>query len=227
MNTSTPTRFFDKILTKRHIFIVLTLAVISAAVWFLQPHIAALATAGEEDTSSLTVKPLPVNVAKIENISTYHETRRFAGTIRARKTAELAFEISGRLDSIAVEEGDTVTAGQVLAAIDRHSLNAQKNAAVARQGQAESVLAELQAGPRTQSIDSAKARVAAAESEFNRATMNLKRRRGLRATGAIPVEEYDQAVFTRKTSKANLESCLLYTSPSPRDGLLSRMPSSA
>ena len=27
--------------------------------------------------------------------------------------------------------------------------------------------------------------------------------------------------------KALLESCLLYTSPSPRDGLLSRMPSSA
>ena len=26
---------------------------------------------------------------------------------------------------------------------------------------------------------------------------------------------------------ANAESCLLYTSPSPRDGLLSRMPSSA
>ena len=27
--------------------------------------------------------------------------------------------------------------------------------------------------------------------------------------------------------KKALESCLLYTSPSPRDGLLSRMPSSA
>ena len=28
-------------------------------------------------------------------------------------------------------------------------------------------------------------------------------------------------------AKGYLESCLLYTSPSPRDGLLSRMPSSA
>ena len=28
-------------------------------------------------------------------------------------------------------------------------------------------------------------------------------------------------------SKGNIYSCLLYTSPSPRDGLLSRMPSSA
>ena len=28
-------------------------------------------------------------------------------------------------------------------------------------------------------------------------------------------------------NKADIEACLLYTSPSPRDGLLSRMPSSA
>ena len=31
----------------------------------------------------------------------------------------------------------------------------------------------------------------------------------------------------RLVSIANYETCLLYTSPSPRDGLLSRMPSSA
>ena len=33
--------------------------------------------------------------------------------------------------------------------------------------------------------------------------------------------------FTLEQLLCNLESCLLYTSPSPRDGLLSRMPSSA
>ena len=32
---------------------------------------------------------------------------------------------------------------------------------------------------------------------------------------------------TQKDRIARLEACLLYTSPSPRDGLLSRMPSSA
>ena len=32
---------------------------------------------------------------------------------------------------------------------------------------------------------------------------------------------------TGGTLKAPVKSCLLYTSPSPRDGLLSRMPSSA
>ena len=34
-------------------------------------------------------------------------------------------------------------------------------------------------------------------------------------------------IFTGKEDTKQLGSCLLYTSPSPRDGLLSRMPSSA
>ena len=38
------------------------------------------------------------------------------------------------------------------------------------------------------------------------------------------LEWYDD---TPKPSQAELDACLLYTSPSPRDGLLSRMPSSA
>ena len=33
--------------------------------------------------------------------------------------------------------------------------------------------------------------------------------------------------LTYAGNRASLSSCLLYTSPSPRDGLLSRMPSSA
>ena len=36
-----------------------------------------------------------------------------------------------------------------------------------------------------------------------------------------------QLLSSFQTSRSTLDSCLLYTSPSPRDGLLSRMPSSA
>ena len=38
---------------------------------------------------------------------------------------------------------------------------------------------------------------------------------------------YNEALRLVKDKKAKVNSCLLYTSPSPRDGLLSRMPSSA
>ena len=52
--------------------------------------------------------------------------------------------------------------------------------------------------------------------------------------GRIPSFDETQAFLTSKNKSKRedlidelLDSCLLYTSPSPRDGLLSRMPSSA
>ena len=39
--------------------------------------------------------------------------------------------------------------------------------------------------------------------------------------------DYKSVLWTATTSKTKDKDCLLYTSPSPRDGLLSRMPSSA
>ena len=48
--------------------------------------------------------------------------------------------------------------------------------------------------------------------EDNNETLIIKRKTG-KGTVVISLDEYN--------------SCLLYTSPSPRDGLLSRMPSSA
>ena len=44
-------------------------------------------------------------------------------------------------------------------------------------------------------------------------------------------EEYQPYIKLKASTKSekriNVKACLLYTSPSPRDGLLSRMPSSA
>ena len=52
--------------------------------------------------------------------------------------------------------------------------------------------------------------------------------------GLWSTDEFDVATFVdrslfehQKNHKGQIETCLLYTSPSPRDGLLSRMPSSA
>ena len=40
-------------------------------------------------------------------------------------------------------------------------------------------------------------------------------------------KEYVQGIFIENNSQDEFKSCLLYTSPSPRDATLSRMPSSA
>ena len=49
-----------------------------------------------------------------------------------------------------------------------------------------------------------------------------------RANAGIDQEmAYEKSVFVDGSESYNPNNCLLYTSPSPRDGLLSRMPSSA
>ena len=52
---------------------------------------------------------------------------------------------------------------------------------------------------------------------------------GASGQGGIPVEVTPETVQSILASMSRYQSysCLLYTSPSPRDGLLSRMPSSA
>ena len=48
------------------------------------------------------------------------------------------------------------------------------------------------------------------------------------AVGAGPMEiKRAKAILKEKVNLIVVDTCLLYTSPSPRDGLLSRMPSSA
>ena len=50
---------------------------------------------------------------------------------------------------------------------------------------------------------------------------------GYPMAGYISKAGHNVTVYNRTGAKADKWICLLYTSPSPRDGLLSRMPSSA
>ena len=51
--------------------------------------------------------------------------------------------------------------------------------------------------------------------------------RRLLTVASVEGLEFTAAVVAQLTERDEMEICLLYTSPSPRDGLLSRMPSSA
>jgi RND family efflux transporter MFP subunit len=62
-----------------------------------------------------------VRVAAVEGTSAT-QALPFAGTVRARERASLAFTVGGRLESRAVELGDRVRAGQVLARLDAREL---------------------------------------------------------------------------------------------------------
>lgn len=68
----------------------------------------------------------------------------FVGEVRAARRAELAFAVSGRVARVAVEVGDTVKRGQVLATLDTQPMAAQLAAAQAELARIDAQRAEVQ-----------------------------------------------------------------------------------
>ena len=66
--------------------------------------------------------------------TTRRTTVSASGTIEPRATAQLAFEVPGKIVNVAVDEGDRVAAGQLLAALDRtdYALSHQQALLVAK-----------------------------------------------------------------------------------------------
>ena len=72
-----------------------------------------------------------------------------SGSVEATE-AQLGFQVPGRIDTVAVEEGDRVRAGQLLARLDVTEPEARRAQAAAQLGAARALLAELLAGSRSE-----------------------------------------------------------------------------
>lgn len=110
--------------------------------------------------SAETVRPAFVTEVR----SGAADTLQFVGEVRATQRAELAFPVSGRVASVAVEVGDTVRAGQVLAVLDLQPIQAQRSAALADLARAEAQWSE--ARQRLERVQSAQASDAVAAGEL-------------------------------------------------------------
>ena len=195
-------------LTKRHFLWAVLIALLIATTALLAngPFASFTATTSTSANGGIldSVKPMPVNVGEIRFVDSIMQSRFYTGTVRARHRSDLGFELNGKIESISVDEGDAVTAGQVLAELDTDTLDAQKSAILARLAQANALMDELNAGPRIETIKAARATVTAADSQLENASLNLRRRKSLYDAGAISAEEYDQAVFAEESARANL-----------------------
>ncbi len=87
-----------------------------------------------------------------------------SGFIEVRQVA-IAPEVSGRIARLAVDEGDQVKEGQVLAEIDTDLLDAQISEVKAAVAVAEAQLARVEAGARSEDIAVAEAAVVMAEAQ--------------------------------------------------------------
>lgn len=115
-----------------------------------------------------------------------------SGTIEATD-ADLGFQLPGRVQSIAVREGDPAPGGQELARLDTRELEASQAVAAAQVTAAEARLSELQRGSRPQELAGAEAAVRSAEQRADEARRNAERARTLYDGGAISRQAMDQA----------------------------------
>ena len=115
-----------------------------------------------------------------------------SGSVEATE-AQLGFQVPGRIDTIAVDEGDRVTAGQLLARLDVTELQARRAQAAAQLAAARALLSELETGSRPEDIASARSAAGAATDRFNDAQRDVARTRQLFEGGAVSQEAMDKA----------------------------------
>jgi HlyD family secretion protein len=126
-----------------------------------------------------------------------------SGNVDIRQV-DLGFRVMGRIASIPFEEGAQVSAGAILAQLDRAPYEA---AAASAQAQLAVVTAQLQKqhnGNRKQDIAAARDRLKQAEAGLARTDADLKRRTPLLATGAVSQAVYDATTEQYRSAQAQV-----------------------
>jgi RND family efflux transporter MFP subunit len=162
----------------RNVFIVTlavgTLALSTAACNSSEPTAAAATTPVEH---RVDVPALTVGMADIES------TLQISGNLMPQTRVGVLSKLPGTLSRVAVDIGDRVRAGQVVATLDRREIDAQVDAAAA-------------------TVNVARAGIEAAEAALANALLELDRNRNLFERGAVPRQRLDTAETARRASAA-------------------------
>ncbi|PTV48198.1 hypothetical protein DBL02_01315 [Acinetobacter oleivorans] len=126
------------------------------------------------------------------------------GNVDVRQVS-LAFEQSGRIEKLLVQEGDKVKAGQVLAALNTNALHIQAKQAQAQLKAQQEEIVKQDVGARPEEISQAKAQLASAQAELDKANKNLQRLQILVSSTdgrAISQQELDYAKSNKDSAEA-------------------------
>jgi len=127
------------------------------------------------------------------------------GNIDVRQV-NLAFKVDGRIESLAVDEGDPVKAGQVLATLDRRYFEDELRLARAQRDNQKAVLERLEHGSRPEEIAEAKDTLAERQAAMENARLAFQRREALMKKGSLTREEFDNALDTMREAEARYRS---------------------
>ena len=131
----------------------------------------------------------------------------WSGTVEA-DTIDVASRVGGRVQEVAVREGDTVAAGQPLVTLEKGDLPAQRLIAAGQLAQAEGALEKVDSrnlsGARRAEIAGARARLQGEQAARERASHDEERARKLYAGGAATRVDADNAALALRSSSAQV-----------------------
>ncbi len=130
------------------------------------------------------------------------------GTIKAMVGAEVKVgsRIPGRVERLAVQVGDRVKAGQMIARLEQDDLQAAVEKARADIAAAEAKMATVRNGARTQELQTADAALGQTEATRLLAQVNLDRYRALYQDGGIALQVVDTAARDYDVAVAQVRS---------------------
>ncbi len=125
------------------------------------------------------------------------------GNVEIREV-DLAFNAEGRVDHMFLQEGDKVTAGELLATLDNATYANTLALAQAKRDAAKAQLDVLLAGSRFEDIDQARAALAAAQAKLANAKASYQRQASLVSRGATPQQILDDARMALDSATASV-----------------------
>lgn len=158
-----------------------------------------------QETVLPAARALDVEVVAAVAESSYDVHRSYLGTIESRRDSRLSFELGGKLNSVAADEGETVEKGSILAELDTKLLRSDRDAILSQIEVAQARLDELIAGPRVEEIESAKAHVRRWQSQLKLSRVTTKRLVTLTRSQAASQQEADDAVYSEQVVEAQLD----------------------
>jgi len=133
----------------------------------------------------------PAVVERAESVSA-------SGSVEGSETADVAFQVGGRVVRVLVEEGQHVSKGQLLAEIEPTDYRNAFNAAVAQKEAAAAVAQKADAGPRKQELEQARI-------EYSRWADEYKRMKFLVERKSLPPNDFQKVEAAYNAAKERYE----------------------
>ena len=127
------------------------------------------------------------------------------GNVEVRQV-NLGFKVAGRIKTLLVDEGATVTEGQKLATLDKVYFEDSLRQTRAQRDQSAASLAKMEAGNRPEEIAQAEALVAEREAALLNARLALSRAETLLKSATGTRKTYDDALAAHRQTEAQLNS---------------------